>query len=469
MILNVLLGLLGLSLVVVVHELGHFFAARAAGVEVEAFSIGWGPKLFGFKRKTTEWRVSALPLGGFCKLKGEDSFRRALEQNLDEIPREQGSYYTASPLRRIGIGLAGPAANLVLAVLLFTLAAGFGVTVHTAPNRIILASGYPELNSGVSGSAASQDSATALIPANPADLAGLRSGDRILSINGTAIRDYSDLQETIGLSPNKKLSLVVEREGRPLELTVTPRLDKSSGMGLIGVYAWTDPVIASIEPDSAAEIAGILPGDRIVAAEGRQIANTIDFFDAVRAKPERLEIEVERHGERIPLEMVLSWNESGESDVGLGFGMIQRLVKASNPWQAITMGSAETWDTLVLTGKSIGLLFSGVDVLKAVSGPARITWMIGKTASDGVKSEGANGLVPVLKFLGFLSASLFAMNLLPVPVLDGGQVLMFIVEGVRKRPLKTKTIYRFQSIGTAMIAVLFLVASFSDLLFFTAR
>lgn len=453
--MTLIFGLLGLSLVVVIHELGHFFAARSAGVGVDAFSIGWGPRLASFTRGGVEWRISAFPLGGYCKLKGEDSFRIALERKLETIPAEAGSYYGASPWRRIAIGAAGPASNAVFAVVLFALAAGFGTTIVTPSNRIILASGYPALSSTAQP--------------NPADAAGLVTGDRILSIGGKPVRDYSDLQQLIGIAPGKPLAISVDRDGRPLELTVTPRLDTSTGAGLIGVYAWTDPLVGSVAPGSAADIAGLLPGDRIASVEGKPVENTIDFFSALAGKPEILELEARRNGQAVPLKLVLTWGKTGESDSGIGFAMMRRTVRADSLAQAVSMGFADTKDTLSLTLKGFGLLFSGVDVMKAVSGPARITWMVGKTASDGFKAEGAAGLVPVLKFLGFLSVGLFVMNLLPIPALDGGQILLFFAEWIKRRPLKVKTIYRFQYVGAAMIAALLLLSTFSDILFFTGK
>ena len=140
--LTVFLGLIGLGLVVLVHELGHFMLARAMRVEVEAFSIGWGPRIVGLKRGRTEWKISAFPIGGYCKMKGEDSFRKALENKSDSLPREDGSFYGAAPWRRILISLAGPTANVIFAVLVFIVIAAIGYSVRSSPNRIALASEY---------------------------------------------------------------------------------------------------------------------------------------------------------------------------------------------------------------------------------------------------------------------------------------------------------------------------------------
>lgn len=456
--IGILLGVLGLSAVIVIHELGHFFAARAMGVEVEAFSVGWGPRLFGFTRKGVEWRVSAFPLGGYCRLKGEESFRAALERKMETIPAEPGSFYGAHPLRRILIGASGPLANLAFAFVLFIVTSAVGTAIYSSPNRIILASDRPSL----SGARNPADP-------NPADQAGLKTGDYILAIDGRPMADYAALQEAIGVSPGQTLRMEVLRDGQRIAASVTPRMDPASGTGLIGVYSWTDPVVATVSPGSAASIAGLEPGDRILAADGTPIAATIDLYAAMAGQPERLTLEVERNGQRLSHDVVLSWKDSGDSDLGIGFALQRRMIRAESPAAAVSMGFSETAKTLGLSFKSIKLLFSGVNVMKAVSGPARITWMVGKTATEGIKSDGAAGLAQLLGFLAFLSVSLFVMNLLPIPVLDGGQILLFIVEILKRAPLKVKTIARFQYVGAGMIMVLMLMATFSDLLFFSGR
>lgn len=453
--LTIILGLLGLSFVVVVHEFGHFLAARAVGVDVEVFSVGMGPRIAGFKRRGTDWRISAFPLGGFCRMKGEEAFKEALEKQLPHIPAEKGTFYGVAPWRRMIILVAGPLANIILAVALFIVVSLVGVTIQTAPNRIVLASDV------ASYSGATTD--------NPADLAGLKSGDIVVAIDGAPILDYSDLQEAIGFNPGKKLSVTVKRGDGSIGLFVTPRLDKSSGQGLIGIYAWIDPVVSQVEPRSAAGIAGIRPGDRITAINGAPIENSIGLAAALAGKPEKVTITALRTGVAVEEHAVLTYDENGQPNLGVGFATVTRTNKASSFTDAIAKGSAETWKTLGLSVKGIGLLFSGVNVLKAVSGPARITYMVGNTAKESIKASGFGGIPTILSFLAFLSVSLFLMNLLPIPALDGGQLVLSIAEAARRKPLLTKTIYRFQFVGTAMILALFFLATFSDILFFAGR
>jgi regulator of sigma E protease len=453
--LTVLLGLLGLSFVIVIHEFGHFLAARALGVEVEVFSIGWGPKLLGFRRNNTEWRLSAFPLGGFCKMKGEEDFKIALEKKLPTIPNEKGSFYGAQPWRRILILIAGPFANIILAIILFSIVSLAGITIQTAPNRIILAS-------EIQPTSAAQ-------PEAPADKAGLKTGDIITAIDGSAIRDYSDLQEAIGLNPGKNLLLSVERDGSRLAIGVTPRLDKNSGQGLIGIFSWIDPKVDAVDPTGSAAIAGIRAGDIITGIDGMPIKNTVGILAALEPKPEKVAINLLREGQPLAVKAIVSYDTDGQSNLGISFVGITRTDKAASLLDAIAHGWDETGATFVMSAKGVGLLFSGVNVLKAVSGPARITYMVGNTAKQSIEASGFAGIPTILSFLAFLSVSLFLMNLLPIPALDGGQILLSITEAIRRKPLRTKTIYRFQFVGAAMIMALFFLATFSDLLFFAGK
>ncbi|MEW6549181.1 MAG: site-2 protease family protein [Spirochaetota bacterium] len=447
--MTIVLGLLGLSIVIVVHEFGHYIAARIVGVEVETFSLGWGPRLFGITRGRTEWRLSALPLGGYCRMKGEEEFKSAVEKKLPFIPREKGSFYGANPFARILILLSGPLANLLLAVILFSFVSLVGVRYPTSSNRIILAS---ELSGAQ----------------NPADLAGLRTGDRIIAIDSDPIGDYSDLQEKIGLNPEKPLSLTVDRNGQVISVPVTPKLDKSTGQGLIGIYSWVEPVVEKVDPSGSAALAGLLPGDVIVAVQGRRIEHTIGLMAALAERPERLELIARRKDAEASFVLVVSY-EGGNANLGIQFKGIEKTERAGSPGEALILGLKETKETLSTTLKGIGLLFRGVDVMKAVSGPARITYIVGNAASESLKAEGLGGLPPILSFLAFLSIGLFIMNLLPIPALDGGQILLSLAEAVKRSPLSTQTIYRYQFVGSALIMVLFVLVTFSDLLFFAGK
>jgi regulator of sigma E protease len=296
-------------------------------------------------------------------------------------------------------------------------------------------------------------------------MAGLQTGDILQSIDGRPIRDYSDLQEIIASNPGKTLSVQILRNGSIQHLTVTPRLDSNTGAGVIGVYPWIDPLVSSVKEQSPAAIADLRPGDKIISANGKPIRNTIDLMNSFKAANGPIELTIERNGQNISTTIIAKSLE----ETGISFVSITRTDKASSLPDAIAKGAKETLSTFTLTIKSIGLLFRGVNVFKAVSGPARITYLIGTAASEQIKVEGLAGLVPVLSFLAFLSVGLAIMNLLPLPVLDGGLILVFFIELARRRPLSAKTLYRYQFIGAAFVLVLFVIATMSDIFFFTGR
>ncbi len=220
MVLSIILGIIGLGIVIFVHETGHFLAAKLSGITVEAFSIGWGKVLFRWKRRETEYRISLLPIGGYCKMKGGDLVQKAWEEKKETIPQEEGSFYTASPLKRIFVSFSGPGFNLVFAFLVFSLIWGIGFTTQSYSNRIVLVSDYGEPGA-----------------VYPVDRGGFRTGDKIIEIDGTPIRNYSEIKEAVAISPGEELSVLVERNGLEKRLTLIPEKNPDTGIGMIGIYA----------------------------------------------------------------------------------------------------------------------------------------------------------------------------------------------------------------------------------------
>ena len=438
MILKVLYGLIALGVVVFVHEAGHFIAARLCGVTVESFSIGWGPVLLRKKKGTTEYRLSALPLGGYCGMKGENAFRDALDKNLDAIPREEGSFYSAHPLKRVIIAFAGPFANLVFAVLALALVSSFGFSYRSFDNRIVLSSHYDGGH-------------------NPADAAGLAEGDRIIAIAGKKISTFSDIQQNIATHPEETLTLDYERDGVARETTIVPLLDKKTGAGRIGIYPFIPLVAQSIKPGSAAETAGILPGDAIIAVNGTPVRHYLEFAESLKTHPTEAMVTINRSGITRDCKLVLLYPDADNIETGIEWQTVSVTVKGTGLLGSIRYGVVETGRTMALTVISIGLLFRGVDLSEAVSGPVRITVMIGEVAK--------NGFSGLAELLSIICVSLFLMNLLPIPVLDGGLILFSLIEFVIRKPLKPKTLYYVQFIGMGFILIVFILSLFGDIHF----
>lgn len=364
-----LYGILCLFFLILFHEFGHFIAAKLFGVKVESFSVGFGPILLHRTIKGTDYRLSLLPLGGYCGMKGEKDFQKAIEEKLDEIPADKDSLYGIHPFKRALIGFAGPFFNFIFAVIAYSIIAGVGYTYYTYSNKISLISDLYEDTISIAGEA------------------GIRTGDEIIKINNVDIEDFSGILEEVSTRPDEDLIITVNRNGEKLSFTVHTELDKTQGTGKIGVAADVNSLIEKEAPK-------------------------YHFFAAI----------------------------------GHGF--------------------LETCKSVVLTIKSIFILFKGVEVKNAVSGPARVTDILGTTVQEGFKAGARQGFVSMLSLMAIISVSLFIMNLLPVPVLDGGIILIAFIEIIIRRKVNPRIQYYVQFIGLAFIAFLFIIGLTGDISFF---
>ncbi len=303
MILNIIIGLIGLGIVIIVHEAGHFIVAKLSGIRVEAFSVGWGKKLIGIQRGETEYRLSLIPIGGYCKMSGEEQLMKAWQENEERIPKEKGSFFSVSPWRRIAVVVAGPVFNLLFAVFVFFLLWYAGFTIRTYDNRVILASEY-QADASVE---------------YPADRAGLQTGDRIIAIDGKDVRHYQDIQEQVAKSPGEELTMTVRRNEQTIMLRITPRLDKNTGAGKIGVYSWIDPVIGNVQDNSSADIAGLQSGDRILSVTGKPVEHTLQLIEQFENNPEKVTVSYRRNGETHETTMVVPYDENGNPNIGFSF------------------------------------------------------------------------------------------------------------------------------------------------------
>ena len=456
--MTIIYGLLGLSVIVFIHELGHFFVARFFGVHVESFSIGMGPVLLHKTVKGTDYRLSLVPFGGYCGMKGEKDFQTAMENKLDRIPAEKDSFYGVHPLKRIAIAFAGPFANVILAVAALSVVAMIGYDYYTSPNKIILASEfYPDS------------------PSSAAE-AGLQTGDLITAINGKRIEYFSDIVEAVSLSARKTLHIEADRNGNAMTFTLVPELDTSTGAGKIGVLSWLDPIIESAAENSPAFNAGLQNGDRIIEADGKTVRNTVDLYEILKNLHEA-DIAVERGSRVFHAHLSLAPQDgqsaqksaerknSGNENLvsGISWQAIKVHTKTYPFFPALLQGAKETFKMVSVTAQSIALLFKGIDLKQAVSGPIGITVLLGETAKEGFSAGFSVGVVTVCNFLAVISISLFLMNLLPVPVLDGGLILVAFIELVRRKSIKPKTLYAIQIAGVCFIVLIFLLGMFADI------
>jgi len=446
--INILLGLIGLGIVVFFHELGHYLAARLVGINVEAFSIGWGNPILKKKIGFTEYRLGMFPIGGYCKMQGDSDYNNEAYKNMAEgIKPEKGSYHAASPLARILVSFGGPFFNLLFAILLLSVLWGIGFEVSSPYNRIILAS---ELTG----------------ERYPADSAGFKTGDRIIEINGRAISNYQEIQENISLNANKTLTILVERDGRIEQIQIVPTLDKSTGAGRIGVSFWIDPIVDIIKENSVAQKAGLKSGDVITHVNGEAIQNIEDFRRTRALAIDILTLLYSRDG--LQKEAVF-YEEDLTGELGIQWVVPSYQTPNYSLFGAIGKGIQESYRTLSISITSLRLLFMGIDLTEAVSGPVRITHMMGEVATHGFGQGFGVGFRSIIQFVALISIALGVMNMLPLPILDGGMIILFIVEMIRGKPAHPKFIAVFQTCGMVIIFGLMIFALFGDVMYFIRR
>lgn len=384
-------------------------------------------------------------------MQGESAYRKAIEDSLDEVPKEQGSYFTASPFRRILIALSGPIMNLLFAFIVFSVIFLVGYSTETWSNRIVVASDYSAVE-------------------YPAAAAGLMSGDQIVEIDGRSVTHFSEIQEHIALAGDRPIELLISRDALVIPTTVVPILDKETGSGKIGIYAWIDPIIRTLHSDGPARLAGLEASDRILSVNGHSIQHTVDLYNLLaQSQPERIVVDYQRGETLNTVTLVLVYDGKGTANLGIDWERFTYKIQAADPLDGLRLGWMETRKTVESTIRGILNLFRGVNVLKAVSGPARITWMVGQIASGGFSISIDSGFKQSFSFLAILSIGLFIMNLLPIPILDGGWIVLFIIEAIQKRAIKVRTVLRYQTFGLVAIAALFLLTTISDILFFSGR
>lgn len=428
---NIIKTLFLISFVIFVHEIGHFITAKRFKIKVERFSIGFGPKLVGFKRGETEYVISWLPIfGGYVKMAGENPAERKEEEIDTDL---KGQFYSAPVYQRALIAISGPAMNVLFAIVAISFAYMLGM-----PPRSGTEVGYVKPNS-------------------PAEKAGIKPGDKILSIAGYKVRKWDDISENIGINAGKEIDIKLMRNGETITLFATPERMGDVDIGRIGISPPLEPIIGQVAPDSDANKAGFREGDQIVAVNGDKIGHILELLDEIetsRPQDNKVNLTIIRDGNRMELPLKVEFDASGNltSLGGISFGKIVRL----NPISAFGVG---TFETFQIGGKVFQFLKRLIlrDIpVKYVSGPVGIVQITMSAVRTGISG--------ILWFAGFLSVNLGVINLLPIFITDGGVLLFLVIEKLRGKPMTVKRQILVQQIGLGVIITLFLLVTYNDVL-----
>lgn len=451
-VLSFVIGLLSIALMVTIHETGHFIVARMSGITVEVFAIGWGRPIKRWRKNGIEYRINLFPLGGYCRIKGAEDLRRSLDSGESAVSEAQeGSLFSIPPLRRIPTFMAGSLFNLLFALILFIPFLTLDSTAYADPNRIVISSEYPQVFGTIVGEQ------------NAAYRAGLRTGDIVIAIEGEPVSRFEEIQSILAQRPaNIATKITFSREGRVSETSVIPTYDAMQKRAIFGVATFIEPVLASVHPESIEATLPLHTGDRILQVGDRRTEHTIAVMDALLdyAGKEEIELTVEGiGGEKRVLRYTPEVNDRGNPVFNFSFARPTRIEPGLPLGRAVLGAFRETFRAVVDTVSLVPMLFSASGELRdSVAGPLRISYVIGEMRNAGLRA--------LLHLLSMVSISLAVVNLLPIPGLDGGTILLTLIEAVRDRPISPKWYVRYQSIGVAFLLVLVFFVLSGDIRFF---
>ena len=432
-----------LGVLIVVHELGHFIMARLAGVGVERFSVGFGPVLWRFRGKETEYCVSAIPMGGYVKMMGDDENPLEGGKGATIDPRKA---FNAKPLAaRFLIVFAGPAMNFVLAVVIAAL--------------MFMLVGRPVAPAQV----------WRVVEGGPAAQAGLQTGDRIISIDGAAVPYWEDVARVVQAAGPRALKVVVKGASGERTVDLTPTQTKrrdlfgdEQNVWELGASPYIPATIGDTVSGDPADQAGLKSGDTVTALEGQPVMSWDDLAEKIHQRagqPTRLE--VKRGSETLPITVTPKKGKIPGPDgkeveaglVGIRPGGTTLMVR-SNPLTATWEGVVWAGDVTAKTAIGLYKWASRQIPSNSIGGPIQIATMAGEQARQGISS--------LALFTAVISVNLFLLNLLPVPMLDGGHLLFFACEAVLGRPLSVRKREVAQQVGFALLMLLMVFAFYND-------
>jgi regulator of sigma E protease len=434
--MNTFVGILTLGFIILIHEWGHYIAARLCKVRVDVFSIGFGPRLFGVKRGDTDWRLSAVPLGGYVRMAGQD---------ITDIDSSAESKPTGAPdellsktrYQRAFISFAGPAVNLIFPLLLLGLYYSFrGMPADSFLSQPIVVAGTPA--------------------AQQSDPDALHNGDHILSLNGTRNPTWEKAQIALShAAPGSKVNVAVSNSGTTRVFNL--QLPAAPSGHLLG-YAPIPASVGEVALGTPADAAGLREGDIVRAVDGQAVQYWDQFVELVRSSGGKtLQLSVDRKGQPVAISVTPKQGIADGSEKNYQIG-IQREFSLTytkvSPVEAFKAGAAETGSLVVQTVDVVGKLLSGRVSVKQLQSVVGISRSAGQAVS--------HGLFFIISFMALISVNLGILNLLPIPILDGGHILLLTLEGIRRRDFSLAFKERFIQVGLVFLLALIAYVMYND-------
>jgi regulator of sigma E protease len=422
-----------LGVLVFVHELGHFLAAKRVGIKVLKFQLGFNPTIISFRRGDTEYGIGALPLGGYVKMAGENP--------EDARTGHDDEFLSKSKWERFQVLIMGPLMNLALAVLLLAVVLYQGAEVPIYLDQ-------PAVVGAVS-------------PDSPAAKADIRQGDLILTVAGRTVSTWEQFTIAVGTRPNREVTVTLQRQGRELARQVTPIAspDSKYEIGDIGVRPNAHPHVPRVTPGEPAERAGIRPGDVILAINGEPIALPSQLVTIIgRNTGNEITVAVRRDGKRLEIPVVPITGCAGvvgdQGCIGVGLGEETKKVQPG-VFQAVVMSVQRNWEMTRLILDTIWGLLSGQTSPKQLMGPVAIAQLSGESAQIG--------WIALFGLMANISLNLGLLNLMPIPVLDGGHIFIMAMEGVARRDFSMRVKEKMLLAGFLVLMMLMVTAIYNDL------
>ena len=432
MLITLIAFLIVLGILIFIHELGHFLAARHVGVRVETFSVGFPPTLWGKKIGDTEYRISWIPVGGYVKLFG---------QNVDdEDPNDPTNYAHKSLFQRLYILTAGPLMNLLFALIFMPLVFWIGMETPAYLDD------SPRIKDVQDGSYSQK--------------LGIKANDEIIAINGTFVKNWEELHNTMGsIPPSETLVFDIDRKGN--SIYIEGSAIEMHRLGSMGWSPYLVPVVGGFSSGSPAERAGIKVGDKITRINELVIGDWSDISPSVQKimtaeskKPDStLKVELERNSE-VKFVEVTPFFETNSQRWLLGMSMSKKF-RSHSLGESFALGISRLWFITKGTFSFLGQMFKGEGSMDDLGGPVKIGMVIG----DAVRS----GISDLFFLMAFISLQLGIFNLLPIPALDGGHILMLLIEKINGKPLSTAIRERTQMIGFSALLFLMIFVTWNDL------